>query len=109
MSQNGMAAQHPYEHLVQTTEWSVIDRAIRELAENHDLVETTNHVHIVGYLCRALKATSMPEPQADTRAARETQSSALQQLREAIKIANPHNRDLVAELIAERRMEAERE
>ena len=47
-------SHHPYADFAMSSQWSVIDRAVLELAENRDLVETTAHEYIVGYLCKAL-------------------------------------------------------
>jgi hypothetical protein len=54
MSVEDSSRPHPYLGLTTTPQWAVIDRAVLELAENRDLVETTAHEYIVGYLCKAL-------------------------------------------------------
>ncbi len=112
MSESQFTNRSSYEHLAQTEEWLVIDRAIHELAQNCDLVETTAHEYIVGYLCKALAETGTHQPLVTTTpeglaVARERRRAALSELSGAIRIANPAQRDLVAELIAERRLEAE--
>ena len=89
--------QHPYRDLEGTREWTLIDRALRELSANHDLEERTGHEHIVGYLCRAL---AEPVPNLQERL------SALKRLQEMVQKSNLANRDLVQELIDERRREA---
>jgi hypothetical protein len=54
MSQRVKRQRHPYERYQGTAEWMVIDRALVDLARNQDIVETTAHNYIVGYLCKAL-------------------------------------------------------
>jgi hypothetical protein len=83
-----------------------------ELAENRDLVETTAHEYIVGYLCKALEANPTSHVEAANRSKvhnRTTRGEALRRVREAVRKANPLNRDLVQELIEERRLEAQGE
>jgi hypothetical protein len=96
-------SSHPYTNYEGTVEWSAIDKALRDLALNRDLVETTKHEYIVGYLCKALAfpetVVASPSP--------EDRRKALHAIREAVKGANPSNRDLVEELIQERRLEAQ--
>jgi len=45
---------HPYTSLAGTALWTQVDRAIKELLQNRDLIETTADPHIVGYICNAL-------------------------------------------------------
>jgi len=40
--------------LARTALWTQVDRAIKELLQNRDLIETTADPHIVGYICNAL-------------------------------------------------------
>jgi hypothetical protein len=104
--------EHPYLGFAGSPQWSVIDRALQELARNRDLVETTAHEYIVGYLCKALADTQMPglDDTTDLRSrSKKVRSEALRSLRQAIKKANPEGRDLVQELIAERRLEGQRD
>ena len=98
---------HPYSNLAGSPAWQIIDRAVAELAGNRDLVETTAHDYIVGYLCNALSSSTGDAngPPSD----KEARRAALQKLRAAIQQANPDRRDLVSELIAERRAEAQRD
>lgn len=104
MSAEDTTRTHPYAALAGSAEWAVLDRAVLELAENRDLVETTAHEYIVGYLCKAL--VKVPETSAT---ASEYRRLALSRVREAVKRANPDQRDLVRELIEERRTEAQSE
>jgi hypothetical protein len=86
-----------------SAEWTALDRAVRELAENRHLVETTAHEYVVGYLCQALATTGPQQtPQAVSRI------ESLHRVRDAVKESNPGRRDLVAELLEERRVEANR-
>ena len=94
----------PYGRFAQTENWVVLDRALKELIKNQDLQETTAHEYVVGYLCQALA-----EPEARPKASREEMLQVIRALRADIQAANPTNRDLEAELIAERREEAARE
>ena len=100
-------ASHPYSELAGSPAWQIIDRAIAELATNRDLVETTAHDYIVGYLCKALASSKVEA--AHSAVDQEARRAALHRLRTAVQQANPEGRDLVAELIAERRAEAERD
>lgn len=114
ISKSEASPRHPYESLASTPEWPVIDRAIQELAGNRDLVETTSHEYIVGYLCRALERTrsTLAEPAlsvAEDSAETARRRAVLRAAREAIRAANPEGRDLVQELIDERRAEAARD
>lgn len=97
------APTHPYTLFEGSPQWTALDRALRSLAENKDLVETTQHEYIVGYLCQALDSPieNIPSP--------EQRMEALKDLREMVRNSDLHGRDLVGELIAERRAEAERE
>lgn len=93
-----------------SSQWSVIDRAVLELAENRDLVETTAHEYIVGYLCKALAERGAGvEMNMLPTSLEASRGEALRKLREAVKAANPGHRDLVSELIAERTAEAQHE
>ena len=97
-------SSHPYAALEGTVEWSAIDRAVRELAANQDLVETTKHEYIVGFLCKALADPAYSGSEAGTSDSRRV---ALHSIREAVRKANTSNRDLVEELIQERKLEAQ--
>lgn len=103
-----MPNSHPYAELEGTAQWSVIDRALIELAENRDLVETTAHEYIVGYLCKALAEPARLAPQQIVQPlSPEGRRNALTNIRAAVRKANTTNRDLAEELIAERRLEAQ--
>ena len=110
MSADDSSRPHPYLGLTTTPQWAVIDRAVLELAENRDLVETTAHEYIVGYLCKALADRMGGEIGAVADFERsEHRRQALDRVRKAVKQANPKKRDLVRELIEERRAEAQGE
>ena len=94
----------PYQQFVQTENWSVLDRAVTALVESSDLQETTAHEYVVGYLCQALA-----EPQKRDEVSREEMRRILRAARADVQAANSTNRDLEAELLAERREEAARE
>jgi hypothetical protein len=38
-----------------TPVWKLVDKAINDLVENKDLVETTRRDYIVGYICEKLE------------------------------------------------------
>jgi len=102
----------PYIGLAGSPQWTVIDRALQELARNRALVETTAHEYIVGYLCKALANTrtlGLDDGSDLHSTSKKVRSEALRSLRHAIKNANSEGRDLVQELIAERRLEGQRD
>lgn len=45
----------PYEMHRGTPVWKLVDKAINDLVENKDLVETTRRDYIVGYICEKLE------------------------------------------------------
>jgi hypothetical protein len=45
----------PYEAQRGTRAWKIVDRAINDLVENKDMVETTQRDYIVGYICEKLE------------------------------------------------------
>jgi hypothetical protein len=45
----------PYEAQRGTPVWEVVDRAINNLVDNKDIVETTQRDYIVGYICKKLE------------------------------------------------------
>ena len=98
---------HPYERFTGTREWTVIDRAISELADNRDLEETTAHPYIVGYLCKALEEVRHEQP-ATAKRSREEVLAIVEAAREEFRLANPTGRNPLAELLAERREAAAR-
>jgi hypothetical protein len=101
MSAPDKSMPNPYGAFSGSPQWATIDRAIRELAENRDLIETTQHEYVVGFLCKALAESTEPVPTPAM-----SRLEALNRLRSAVKLANVENRDLVEELIQERRVEA---
>ena len=103
MSSQPKTMPHPYEAYAGTATWSVVDRAIRELAENRDLEETTSHEHIVGYLCKALSAENPTEQR--HKPTREELKSVIAAARAEYQARNP-GRDPLEELLAERRQAA---
>ena len=46
--------EFPYNQFQATETWSVVDNAIKQLAENKDLVETTDRRYIVGFILKQL-------------------------------------------------------
>ena len=94
---------NPYQHFEGSKTWALLDHALLELAHNRDLVEKTPHTYIVGYLCQALAASTEAVPSPERR------WEALKALQEMVSTSTLRDRDLVGELIAERRAEAARE
>ncbi len=45
----------PYEKYRGTALWDVLAKAISDLVENRDLVETTHRDYVVGYICESLQ------------------------------------------------------
>ena len=45
----------PYETHRGTELWKIVDKAVSDLVENSDIVETTQRNYIVGYLCQSLQ------------------------------------------------------
>ena len=45
----------PYEMHRGTPAWQLVDKAINDLVENEDIVETTRRDYIVGYICEKLE------------------------------------------------------
>jgi hypothetical protein len=45
----------PYEIYKGTPVWRILDKAVSDLVENNDLVETTRRDYIVGYICKKLQ------------------------------------------------------
>ena len=55
---------HPYEEFEGTPLWDSLAKAVCELVENDDILERTERVYIVGYLCKCVAdATGNGEPQ----------------------------------------------
>ena len=50
---------HPYASLEGTAVWMQVDQAITELIQNRDLVETTAHPYVVGYICKKIVEADM--------------------------------------------------
>jgi hypothetical protein len=50
-----MTISTPYDPHRESDVWKVIDEAIRDLVNNHDLVENTRRDYIVGYICQKLQ------------------------------------------------------
>ena len=46
---------HPYIRFESDPLWSILERAIADLAANGDLQEATDRAYIVGYLCRLIR------------------------------------------------------
>jgi hypothetical protein len=54
-------ADHPYGRFENTAAWRHVDAAIRDLVSNNDLIETTRHAYIVGYICKRLSEAGVIE------------------------------------------------
>ncbi len=100
MSSHDSTYSHPYVGFEGTPAWSAIDKALQELAGNRDLIETTKHEYIVGFLCKSLAESVDEAPTPEVR------RQALRSIRASVRQANPAHRDLVEELIQERQLEA---
>ncbi len=100
--------EHPFRQWEGTEQWAVVDRALAELIESHDLYEGTRHEYVVGYLCKAL-ASVIPLPPSDEPPTEQRKRESLYAMRRAQELMRPYRqpgRSLVDELIAERRAEA---
>jgi hypothetical protein len=49
------ALTFPYDSYKGTKVWIVVEKAIHDLVENHDICETTPRSLIVGYICKQLE------------------------------------------------------
>ena len=96
-------AVNPYRVYEGTPQWKLLDTALRQLTETHAVEEISDHAYLVGYLCNALTQDEQDRPSLEQRL------EALRHLREAVKQAGLSDRDLVGELLQERRAEAARE
>jgi len=45
---------HPYEDFENSQAWKILDAAVKALVKNKDIIETTRHELIVGYLCKQI-------------------------------------------------------
>jgi len=45
----------PYDSYKGEKIWRVVEKAMQDLVENHDIVETTHRDYIVGYICKMLE------------------------------------------------------
>ena len=81
-----------------------IDRALLELTKNRDVVETTRHEYVVGYLCKAL-VEPLQNDLTKRQPTNDEVRAILRAAREEFQQRHP-GRDPLAELIAERRAEA---
>lgn len=93
-----------YNQFIRTANWTVLDRAVSELVENGDMSEGTSHEYVVGYLCQALAGGEKR-----SKPTREEMRQIIRAAQKAVRDADPTNRDLLAEFLAERREEAARE
>jgi hypothetical protein len=48
------ANEYPYAPYQGTPTWNLLNNALDDLVENHDLIEQTHRDYIVGYLCKVL-------------------------------------------------------
>lgn len=46
--------EFPYKKFQTTKAWNVVESAIKELAANNDIVETTDRSYIVGFILKQL-------------------------------------------------------
>lgn len=53
---------HPYAEFEHTPAWVVLEKAIRELEENHDLKLTTLNEYLVGYICKQFAENGLLNP-----------------------------------------------
>jgi hypothetical protein len=51
----GPPSAFPYDLYKGTKVWEIVDKAIEDLANNHDIAETTRRDYIVGYICKQLE------------------------------------------------------
>jgi len=49
------ASGSPYDSLKGTETWMIVEKAIQDLVENHDIVETARRDYIVGTICKKLE------------------------------------------------------
>jgi hypothetical protein len=54
-----MKFEHPYRKLESLEVWEVVQKAIKDLRDNGDLVETTAAPYIVGYLVEQLVSSGL--------------------------------------------------
>ena len=47
--------KHPYTRWEGTPLWRVVEKAVCDLVQNHDLVEDEYHEYIVGYICKIIE------------------------------------------------------
>lgn len=50
----GASSATPYDLYKGTKTWMLVEKAIKDLVENHDITETTHRDYIVGYICKEL-------------------------------------------------------
>jgi hypothetical protein len=51
----GAVPAFPYDSYKGTNAWRIVEKAIQDLAENRDIIETTRRHYIVGYICKELQ------------------------------------------------------
>jgi hypothetical protein len=54
--------KHPYKQYESDPIWRVVDQAVRALAKNGDIQETTERQYIVGFLCEKLSQSDLLAP-----------------------------------------------
>jgi hypothetical protein len=52
---NATPGGSPYDSLKGNKVWSIVEKAIQDLVDNHDMSETTHRDYIVGYICKKLE------------------------------------------------------
>ncbi len=105
----GRAEEHPFRQWEGTEQWAVVDRAVSELVENHDLHESTRHEYVVGYLCKALASAPQGDAAAPSEERKRQSREALERVQKLMRPYRQPGHSIVDELIAERRAEAARE
>jgi hypothetical protein len=54
-AREGTPSTFPYELYRGTKVWLNVEKAIHDLVENRDIVETTSRDYIVGYICKQMQ------------------------------------------------------
>jgi hypothetical protein len=52
---------HPYAAYEGSPLWNAVSKAIAELVKNGDLLETTAHPYVVGYICEKVSESKKPK------------------------------------------------
>jgi hypothetical protein len=54
-------SNHPYRAYEGSPLWKAMSEAVAELVKNGDLVETTAHPYVVGYICKRVSEVKEPK------------------------------------------------